>query len=271
MKTPIMIDYRKQLKEALGEKTALRPGYSMRAFAKQVEISPSHLSRVLRGEKDLSPKSALKIALELDFNHEKREQFLDLVSYHSADPHTKKLLLERINKRLKGNLKQSLDDELFKVISDWYYLPLFEFTKAKGFKSDSLWIAKKFNLSVAEINAAIDRMESLSLLTRDSHGNLSVRSELQIQTTDDITSMAIRKHHKQMSEKAIQALQTQMTEEREFQSVHFAFSPNNIKRAKKMIREFADKFESELKPLSGEEVYQLNLQFFRLTKKLNME
>jgi uncharacterized protein (TIGR02147 family) len=261
-------NYRKYLKAALADKCARRPGYSMRAFAKQVNLSASHFSRVLNGEKDLSHEAATRVAVELDLTDRDREHFMDLISYEKADVHTRKILSDRIETRKSKSPKKTLDLEMFRVISDWYYFPLIELINARGFKSEPVWIAKKLGITVTEIKAALDRLVSLELIAIDEHGRIRTLGPLEIQTTDDLASMAIKKHHEQMSHKAISAVREQPLDSREFQSVQLTFDPKHTKKAKNLIREFAEKFEKEMKSFAGEEVYQLNLQFFTLTKNI---
>lgn len=260
-------DYRDYLKGALAEQFSQRPGYSLRAFARQAGISASHLSRVLNGKKDLSHDSARRIAMELNMPDHVQEHFLDLVSWHSADSHTKKLLTERLSNREQNSPYRTLEMDMFKVLADWYCLPLLELTQTKEFKSDIPWIAKRLKISNLEVQTTIDRLISLQLLERDASGNLRTTNGTDVQTPNDIASVAIRKHHEQMTRKAAEALNEQDVEEREFQGMHLSFDPQNIRSAKKVIRDFIAKFEAEFKTVPGAEVYQLNMQFFRLTQK----
>lgn len=55
-------DYREYIRTELERRKKLSPHYSMRDMAKQMGLSPSQLSRVLKGERGLSIKSAAKIA-----------------------------------------------------------------------------------------------------------------------------------------------------------------------------------------------------------------
>ena len=260
-------NYRRYLKVALAEKCAQNPAYSLRAFARQAGVSPSHLSRVISGMKTLSSQMALKIASALDLQAQELEHFLDLVSLEVADQHTKKLLVDRILSRTKSTDARTLDMERFHLLADWYCLTLYELTQAKGFQSDPAWIARKLRVSLAEAKVAIDRLEQLELISVSEEGVITALEKTYLETSDDISSIAIRKHHEQISQKAIQALKEQSVDDREFQSVHFVFDEKQMAKAKKLIREFSVRFESELKQRPSTEVFQLNVQFFRLTEK----
>jgi uncharacterized protein (TIGR02147 family) len=263
--------YRDFLKTAIEARCARNRNYSLRAFAQAVGISPSHLSRVLNGLKELSPESASRIAAELDLSGSETEHFLDLVSLRTAGAHTKKLLLDRIQNRESAGAKKTLEMEAFRVIADWYHLALFELTKAKKFKSDPLWMAGKLGISVTEVKAALVRLEALEMIRVREDGRVEPLEGFDVQTSDDVASIAIKKHHEQMLQKTAEAVRAQSVLERELQGVNFAFDPRKTKEAKKMIREFAERFEEKFKPGGGEDVYHLGVQFFRLTRKEKTE
>lgn len=247
-------DIRKYLRAALAERCLRNPAYSLRAFARHVGLSPSHLSRVLNGRKSLSREAALKIALELDLSEEQITQFVRLLD----NPKNK------LNEDQKD--RQLLNLETFHILADWYHLPLYELIRAKGFRSDIRWISQKLKISPNAVKASLDKLEAVGLIKKIGN-KITIIPEAEIETTDDLSSEAIKKHHNKMSEKAIEAIKEQTVDEREFQGLHFAFSQKHIKKAKMKIREFVKQFEAEFQPASGTDIYQLNVQFFRLTKK----
>lgn len=255
--------YREYLKEALEKKEGiLFP--SVRSFAIRAGISVSHLSRVLSGKKDLSEEMALKVASELQMTELEKTHFLDLVSLEKADVHTRQLLTQRIRSR-DATVRRKIDPEVFKVISDWHYFPIVELTRTKGFRADPQWIARKLGISSTEAQVALQRLQAVGILSVNQDGRIFVAGQLDVETSDDIALEAIQKHHEQMSQKAIAALGHEDVKEREFQSMQIAFRDEDMHKAKLLIREFVDKFESEFKPLPGENVYQMNVQFFNLT------
>lgn len=263
------IDYRQFIRSAISEKSARNPAYSMRAFAKKVGLSASHLSRVLSGEKDLSLEAAFKVAVEMGLIDDQIEQFLDRVAYQTADDSTKEILRKRIQKKKASLPRRTLALEVFKVISDWHNLPIFELIKAKPFQTSESWLARKLGLSILEIKAALDRLEFVGLVRKETKGLVAIEGS-ELQTTDDVASTAIRKHHEQMSNKAVEAL-SQPVKQREFQSLQLVFNPNDTATAQKRIREFVSSFEEEFKSKKSDEVYQMNVQFFSLTRKIPKE
>ena len=58
-------DFREVLKQVLQKRAGNNPSYSQRAFARDLGISPSTLSEVLKGRYGLSEKKSREIALNL--------------------------------------------------------------------------------------------------------------------------------------------------------------------------------------------------------------
>ena len=79
-----IFDYRVVLRLELEKRTRLSPKYSMRDFAKDLGLFPSHLFGVLKKTKGLSPVSALKVAWALGFDKVERDQFVLLVRAWSS-------------------------------------------------------------------------------------------------------------------------------------------------------------------------------------------
>src|SRR5262245_18163135 len=67
--------YRIQLREAFGKKLQSRPGYSLRAFARSLEVDASALSRILSGKQVPSPKLARKLTSKLAFTPAEQKLF----------------------------------------------------------------------------------------------------------------------------------------------------------------------------------------------------
>jgi len=122
-------------------------------------------------------------------------------------------------------------------------------------------------------NKTIDRTEvdclvvlkKLKLLQQDKSGQW-VRSTAHIHNTPDVQSLGAQKYHQNASKYAIQAIENQATDEREFGSYSLNIKKSNMEKAKEIIRKFEMEFIKEVESPSGqgEETYQLNVKPFLL-------
>ncbi len=77
-------DYRAYLQRELHRRQDKNPSYSLRAFARDLGVSPSKISGILSGSTGLSAKAALSIALHLRLSEHDQQIFVSLVESQHA-------------------------------------------------------------------------------------------------------------------------------------------------------------------------------------------
>ena len=126
-------------------------------------------------------------------------------------------------------------------------------------------------LSTIEIHAAFERLKDLGFLEWNEASNRFLSTYSRVATRDDVANRGVREYHKQVAKLAVDSIETQDTLIREFQSFAINVPVGKISVLKEMMRKFRSQVENELRdPYSefsdnGDELYQMNLQFFRLT------
>ncbi len=236
------------------------PRYSQRAFARDLGLTQGFLSLVMRGRRRLSLANAKDIALRLDWPEEKVQRFQKFVEISH-------LRSDQVSPEIKESAdfpfqKMALPD--FDRVSHWYYFALVELTELKSFRADFRWLAKKLGITALEAEIAIRDLISIGLLEL-SRGILKKKTKNY--TIPEVSSEAIRRHHRQVLGQAIAALDAQPLAEREFGSLTLAFEAQEIDAAKEMIRQFQARFTKRFGSAKANSVYQLNMSFFRQDKK----
>ena len=77
--------YRKILSEELERRIEKNPAYSLRAFAKSLEVDVGTLSRTLSSKQDLALATAKKVSTKLELGEYDRELFLRSVMDATRD------------------------------------------------------------------------------------------------------------------------------------------------------------------------------------------
>ncbi|MCM2277682.1 MAG: DUF4423 domain-containing protein [Oligoflexia bacterium] len=265
-------DYREVLRNELASRCGRNPKYSLRSFARDVGLSPSRLSHVLKGDFGLSREAALAVSRRLGWSANECESFADLVDAQHARG---KLKRELAQKKLEARKEsyQDLSAEFYRVIADWYHFAILELTKTAQFKSDSASsrperVARALGISVHEAAAAIERLKRLKLLTQKKDGALAAIGDFSANPAG-IPSEAIRKSHKQILAKAIDAVDFQGVEERDLSSMILALDEKDLGEAKRMLKEFRRSFDRRFSAPRRQtnRVYCLGMQFFRLQER----
>jgi uncharacterized protein (TIGR02147 family) len=260
-----MIDYRDLLETQYERRSKADPRYSRRAFARDLELSPSQLSEVMKGVHGLSPAKAADIAERLQFPRDQAELFLDLVEcQHARDARRRESARLRIERRHAEAGFQTIAIDAFQMIAEWYHLAILELAKTKAFRGDAAWIARALSVPVESVWGAIRRLRRLGLVQVENDEVQVAKSN--VATPDDVPSQAIRSFHAQVLAKAKDALATQPVAEREFGALILPFCSDRVADAKRMLREFQERFCEEFKDVEAkDEVYALGVQFFRLS------
>lgn len=237
--------------------------YSLRAFARDLDLSPSRLSEVMKGEAGLSEKSADMIADRLNMKARDRQQWKELVLASSArDPAVRSLAQKRINEMRKVDSKTRVPEEQFRVIADWYHAAIMELTLVEGFCSTATWIAKRLGISETEAKLGIERLISLGLLEKSEDGQLHAKPEAFSAFSDKTPSQAIRRFHRQMLSMAIESILSDSIEDREHVSTILAIPKSRMHEFRDEMNKFITQFWNRIEQDPKDELYALSLQLF---------
>lgn len=233
---------------------AKNPSYSLRAFAKRLQLSPSALSEILNGKRKISRNMAAKLADRLMLTPERKNRLLKIF------PEKKQPAL----KAEKALVQLNMDH--FHAISDWYYFAILSLAETDNFKSDIDWIARRLGLNKNTTHTAIDRLLRLEMLEEDRKGNWRPTG-VTYTTSDEINNVSLRFSHLQGLELAKASLENDPTDQRDFMAITMAIDPKKIPEAKKRIRKFRDDLCAYLESGNKSEVYRFCMQLIPLTRQ----
>lgn len=261
-------DYRLYLKNVLAERISKNPGYSLRAMARNLEVSPALLSQISNGRRNLTVMNAVRFSKKLGHSRRESDYFCSLVQYQDAKhTETKALLLEKIKALKSGREVHNVSVEAFKALSEWYHFAIVESLRIKKFHPTPKNLARLLGISSAEAETALERLVSLGILEPLPGGYFrKTRKSIVVESKDK--NLALQSFHRQLMEKAVTSLVTQTPRERHMATETFALDLDQIPEAQRRINEFLDDmaefFGRGDKPT---EVYHLGVQMFRLSRK----
>jgi len=263
-------DYLEWIKRAFSERCKHNPRYSLRAFARDLKLSPATLSYVMNGQKGLSMPVAQSVAASIGLNEKEAEIFCCLVESKHGRSKTARTIAQARLAQLEYHPKvATLQLDVFQTIADWYHLAILQLVQVKKIDSDTKWMANQLGIQVFEVETAIERLKRLELLLVDD-GHYRVSKEM-VFAPDGVPSDAIRKFHRQVLEKAMQSISDQTIDERYLNTTLLPVKLSDLPQAKEKIRKFHREFDAEFTPRAqdpGDHVYALAVQFFSLTPKL---
>jgi uncharacterized protein (TIGR02147 family) len=258
-------DFKQLLAQKYEERCERNSRYSMRAFARDLGLSASGLSQILSGRQGLSRASADKIGKRLGLTAQEISYYCDLVeSQHGRGEKSRRLAEVRLRKYDTSATTLQLD--AFKVISDWYHFAILELTTLEGFQSSHSWMAKALGIQVKVLDAAVARLMKLDLLEKvDGRYRQTVTV---MATPSGIPSDALKKFHRQLIEKALQALIAQTVDERDITSTVLSIRSADLPRAKTLLKELRRTFVAKMEDVPEKNrLYCLSIQFFNLLER----
>ena len=240
------------------------PSYSLRSFAKRLEIPVGRLTEILSRKRNLTERLAEKISDRLEYGPKIRSNFLKLVKpkkINMQSKHAPDLMIE------DSSRYEELNADAFNLISDWYHFAILELTEVIDFKSDIAWIAQRLNIQQEFVEDAVKRLFDFGLLAKRENGDWH-QTEAILATPSGIPSTAIRNHHRQVLSKANEAILNFPVAERDFSSTTMAVASEQIEDVQTLIKEFRRSLAKKLSESPEKDrVYCLSIQFFPFDHK----
>jgi len=249
------------LTRELDRRVKVNPRYSQRGFARNLGLSPGELSEILRGKRKLGLKASLKISRAMGFNPAETKHLLHLSQIEKSKDWN---IETRLTTEPAPLTASAVDQDVFHLLSEWFYFAVLNLVETSDFTWNSIWIAKRVGITRAQAKIAMERLLRVGLVKRENGRTKSVNDI--VLSTAGVPSEAIRNYHKQLLKKAIDALDFQPVQERDISGVGFAFNPKDIESIRREVSEFQDKLISKYGKGKLTEVYHLEIAFFRLSE-----
>lgn len=268
-------DYRTFLVNYAQKQKNTNKKWTYGVWAKRLGLnSTSSITKVIQGDRSPGKEMTEKMIQYFSFSKDEGEYFKDLIRLQKVkkDPRMAVLIMEKMGKEHPDKNVRFLDHADFSVISNWYCLAIREMTRLEEFVADPNWISRQFQIPVSavDVSKALDNLLSIGLLKRKKNGDLVI-GEGRVQTSDDMVSEAVKRYHESMLDNAKRAVRDVPVDERELTGSSIIISPSNIPKAKELIRQFRSKFNKIMEETSGGQVYQFQMQFFPLTRKVKKQ
>lgn len=120
-------DYRIYILSAYEEKKKSNSRYSLRAFARYLDLSPSTLSEIINRHHTLSTRSARKVLEKLKLSYEDSTLFMKLVQEEisfrkkaGSEVQASKRIILKVNIEDKNNIKKDIENFLLELFQKYH-------------------------------------------------------------------------------------------------------------------------------------------------------
>lgn len=263
------LDYRRFLAAWFGAKKARQPRYSHRAFARRAgQRSPSALRDVIQGRRNLTPAGLEGFLKAMDLDGPEARFFRSLVRLDQAETVAEKnaaWLDITANKRWRES--RPIEGSGFRYLSTWYAPAIRELANRVDFVDDPAWVAAQLRPAIEPDQAAeaLELLFEMDLLVREgeriTHGGGSVV------TPREAAGLAVHNYHRQMLQRAHDAVDSFEPDARHFLGVTVTVPPTLVPQLKQEL----DAMQERILELcagteeQADQVMQFNLNFFPLS------
>ena len=256
---PPDLDYRQIIRNEYEHRRERNPLYSMRSFARDLNLSPSRLSEVLNNKGDLSSQSILEVGARLGIPREEvlaLKATLDLKK--STSPELRQAAQAYLDNYTYKNRFLQLTDDTFKILADWYHFAILSAMEMNFYDGSLAFLTRVMRLETDVVQAALDRMLEHGMV-KLNEGKYYPTGEI-FSTTNDIESRALKQSHKQTMDQVKACLDEVPVELRDITSATICIDIDKIPEAKKMIKEFRRNLSRFLESGKKSAVYNINIQ-----------
>jgi uncharacterized protein (TIGR02147 family) len=256
-----------KLDEHFTQKRLQNSRYSLRAYARDLGIHVSTLSKVIKGQRSLPFSSLQRVTAVLGLDKEDQSKFCTSVLRNRG------LGLSKGFDWIESPGLVLKNDQHFRIISEWEYFAFLNLMKLKSFSCQIKWVARRLGISESRARKVFADLKAAGLVKvlEVNGGEQWVRTESRMQTSDDVTSLALRIGHQNDLRLAASKMWDLPTELRDFCSLTLPAKPESLKKAKKMVREFLQQIEELMEVSDATEVYQVAVQIFPMTVIANQK
>ncbi|MCX7727213.1 MAG: TIGR02147 family protein [Chitinispirillaceae bacterium] len=262
-------DYRKYLQDYYDDRRKEDNSFSLRKLASLSGINAGNLTKILKGERNLTLSAASRICRTIQLNKKERDYFNTMVLFCQAKTlEEKKHYFEELSS-FKESSVRILDATYYTFYDKWYYtavreaLAFFPLTDNNMEELGKCIIPK---ISKKQVKEAISLLLKLGLIKKDPDGNYS-RTDALISTGNNIRSLTLNNFVINTMKLAAEAINKGL-KETNLSSVTFSIAEKEFNLIQEEIRRCRRNIMEIAKNCSDpDRVYQLNIQLFPLTNR----
>lgn len=246
-------DFRTFLEQELSRRNSANPNYSLRAFARDLGVDSSFLSKLLNGKRSMTARTILTLAPRLSLAEAEVQSFVK-----KANGRRRRYVIGA----QEAHVFQEIQDHKLVQTMEWYHMAILELVAVKGFQANATWIAERLSITSDQAQHALDDLMSLGVLSQREDGLW--KNELDNYTASGAKLPRIQLLKKQIYEQAIALLPQNVGTH---STMTVAISEGRYQEAVERITRFRRELSHFLnEPDDKEKVYQIVISLFPISK-----
>jgi uncharacterized protein (TIGR02147 family) len=210
--------------------------YSLRSFARDIGISPSSLSLILKKRQGVSFEKGKIISERLGLTIEEKDFFLlDIQRKNSRSVKTRALAKEKMDILLTKKDWSVINSSSHSILKSWENIAIYDFIKSKK-NITKKEIINHFSFTDKTTELAIITLDKLNFIKRDGDFLYTKASKDRVESVT--SSKIIQNFHHQVLEQMKKSIDNQSLDEREVTSTFLTIEDKSLGEIKKEIEKF---------------------------------
>ena len=241
--------FRLLLQSELARRCGRNPNYSLRAFAMHLNVDHSTLSQWLRGRRPIAARTIESIGAMLGITPEAITGYVARAA--------------RDDDAMHG--VWYLTPDTMSLVAEWYHFAILELTRLESFRPDSRWMARVLDISVDEVNVALQRLIRLDLLDMETTTRWVDRSGEARISIDTLRPELLEEQQQQNRRLSASAIRSTPMSVRDHTSITMAVNSAVLPRAFELMARFRQQLAELLQEGPVDDVYQIECAVFPVT------
>ncbi len=245
------------LEEEYQKSRLTNPRFSVRAFARKLQIHPATLASVMKGSRNIPKHHVLPLAERMRLTTARKNRFIrSIQSYNRGKSFLEDSLQEE---------HRILDNETHHVIiAEWEHYAVLSLLEIKAAWNAQL-IAERLNLDPKRTEVVLQNLIMADLI-REKDQCFSLSTAEKLHTSEDVPSETLKLAHENSLQFAKDHLRKVPVHLRDYSSRTIAIDPKRLPEAKTIIRRFRKEMADLLEDGEQSEVYLLGVQLLPMTQ-----
>lgn len=256
------VDYRDFLNSYAKYKKSTSPNWSYGQWARELGLkSTSAITMILKKQRNMGASMAKKFVTYFSFSDKEKDFFEKLIKFEKASKGDKRLLLLMVEEMRDES--EDDDNSQRSLFFNWRTHALREMSNLKDYQADPHWLKSRLDIDWSESQLAehLERMQEAQILDQNLKATDKILSpDNRFSRKEPIT------YHEELMELSRRAVLMPFNQ-RALNGSTICVDESKLEEAKKLILDFQIRLSKLCESQSGDEVYQLSIQFFPLTKK----
>ncbi|WP_413288809.1 TIGR02147 family protein [Bdellovibrio sp. HCB337] len=246
-------DFRTFLEQELSRRSSVNPNYSLRAFARDLGVDSSFLSKLLNGKRSMTARTILSLAPRLSLSEQEVQDYIQKANGRRRRYSSGAQEVHAIAEIENAHLLQSME---------WYHLAILELVASKNFQANAAWIAERLNLTIAQAQTALDDLMTAGALSQREDGVW--KTEINNHSVSSKTNPRAQLVKQQIYNQAIALIPNHVGEH---STTTVCVSESRLAEANERIARFRRELSHFLsEPDDKQHVYQLAISLFPVSK-----